>query len=170
MHAGVSQRTFFRYFASKEEVLLDWLDSYNVKICQSLRQRQPEESDIEALRRGLDHYGKIPKEESDRAALVNRLALTSSTLRGRLLSKMAEWEERIAWVLSERAEREPAGDFRAKLLAGFVMSILNTAFRESGKNGVNIPVANLIDQGFTFLVSDGEVIFSSNCVRNGRSV
>lgn len=148
VRANVSQRTFFRYFPSKEHAILEWFDLYNVKICDRLRRRPPEESELEVLRRALDHFCHLTPQDAGRVQLIRKLAAESTTLRSSLLNKQSEWEEHIAAVLSERKGRHAGSDYRSKFLAGFAMSVLVTAFREVGAGENALTVEDIVDLGF----------------------
>jgi len=77
--AGVSQRTFFRYFACKEDVVVHWLDSYNDRICQRLRERPRDESLVRALRRALDVYCDLDEAETERVEILKGCGLAVET-------------------------------------------------------------------------------------------
>jgi AcrR family transcriptional regulator len=144
--AGVSQRTFFRYFACKEDVVLEWLDGYMERICERLRKRPPDEPDLEALRRAMDHFCHLPPAEIERVELVQKLSNASWTLRARLLTKNASWESHIAREL----ERREVPAIRAAFLANFAIGVLNVAFRDRPIRDQDL-IESLIDAGFEVL-------------------
>lgn len=151
VRAKVSQRTFFRYFPSKEHPILEWFDWFNERICERLRRRPPDESEIEALRRAFDHFCHLTPQDAGRVELIRKLAAESIALRSSLLNKQSEWERHIAAVLSERGGRDAQSDHRSKFLAGFSMSVLITAFREVGIGGGTLTVEDMVDLGFATL-------------------
>jgi AcrR family transcriptional regulator len=55
---GVSERTFFRYYASKEDVILGALDELGAQLASRLAARPAHEAPFRALRRSFD---LIPK-------------------------------------------------------------------------------------------------------------
>jgi AcrR family transcriptional regulator len=144
--AGVTQRTFYRYFSCKEDVLLEWLDSYNINICQRLSKRPVNEPPLESLRRALDAFCNMPASEVERSKSVETLTDTSWTLRARMLSKFADWEGRIAAELVMRGIAPLHADF----LGAFAVSVLSVAFR-TARHREDCSVEDLIDEGFEVL-------------------
>ncbi|ARX87297.1 TetR family transcriptional regulator [Streptomyces alboflavus] len=86
--AGVSKRTFFRYFASKEDVVIQFLADMGTGMCAELAARPAGERPSEALR----HAVWVPLGEcadhSERALRVVRLIL------GRPRCSPASWSGR----------------------------------------------------------------------------
>lgn len=144
--AGVSQRTFFRYFACKEDVALEWLDAYNLKVCERLRGRPADEPLLDTLRRALDPFCEMSGAELGRAEAIQRLASDSLTLRARLLSRLAEWEGHIAAELEARG----IGRVQAAFLGNFAVGVLTVAFRECLTHA-GPTLEALIDRGFDVL-------------------
>ena len=144
--AGVSQRTFYRYFECKEDVVLHWLDSYNELICERLREKPFGEAPLRVLQYAVNVYRDISKEESELARLVQKLVRESWTLRARLLCRLEEWEARIAAELIARG----VNAIDAAHLAGFAVAILSTSFREAHRRK-GVSAGELIDAGFAVL-------------------
>ena len=144
--AGVSQRTLFRYFGCKEDVVLDWLDDYNRRLCERLRKRPADEPVFEALRRGLDLFCHLPDDVTERSRVVRRLAEEAPALQARLLSKYDEWESHIADELRARG----VATIQAALLACFAIGTLKVAFRDVPLHPGRT-VEDLIDEGFEVL-------------------
>lgn len=144
--AGVSQRTLFRHFACKEDVVLHWLDDWNVRVCDRLRRRPVDESPLEALRRALDPFCHLPAGDAERSRWMHGLARKAPSLTARLLGKCAVWEAQIAAALVERG----VDPVRAVFLGNFAIGILNVAFREPPP-GDAPGVEALIDAGFAIL-------------------
>src|ERR1700737_5249460 len=54
--AGVSRRTFFRYFTSKEDVVFAFLDHGARRLCEEVVSRPPEESPVMAVHHALRQH------------------------------------------------------------------------------------------------------------------
>jgi AcrR family transcriptional regulator len=109
--AGVSQRTFYRMFETKEEVLLAWLDHYAPPVIQALREAPSNLSPLEALRMAFIEPARIgdPGQQA-RDALVLRLVAQSPRLRAGYSERIRLWASDLAVILAERAGSESALD------------------------------------------------------------
>src|SRR5437588_13131452 len=63
---GVSRRTFFRYFASKEDVVFAFLDQWGRRLFEEIAGRPPEEAPITAVHRALDQHMEAYQRDADR--------------------------------------------------------------------------------------------------------
>jgi AcrR family transcriptional regulator len=130
--AEVSQSTFFRYFPSKEDLVL-W-DEYDPRLLAALREQPPELSPIGALRAAmLTVFGQLTAEElaleQDRGRLINAVP----ELRARSLDFGLQSVDALADALAERVGRS-AGDFEVRNVVGAVMGALLTAWLAVAKD------------------------------------
>jgi len=117
--AEVSQSTFFRYFPTKEDVVLS--DDYDPLMLAAVRDQPPDVPPIEAIRRGIRTvFEQISPEDWQREQDRQRMIFGVPELRARATQKYAELIGMVAAVIAERAGR-PAGDLRARVLAGAVL-------------------------------------------------
>jgi AcrR family transcriptional regulator len=108
---GMSQRTFFRYFASKEDVVLDNYERMGEKLLERLRARPADESDWAALRRAFD---VVAEQYSDadqrlRGATVQQIVEASPILLSAFLEKLDRIQRRLAEELQARTLEESLG-------------------------------------------------------------
>ncbi len=102
--AGVSARTFFRYFATKDEVL----DMGRLERQARLRQAvaQAPGSGLAVVAAAVAVLGEGFHGDRERVALRQRAAASSPVLRGRLFDTFASWEHALATALADRGERD----------------------------------------------------------------
>jgi AcrR family transcriptional regulator len=104
--AEVSKPTLFRYFATKEDLVLHRFADHNGEAARVVRDRQPRVSPVTALHRhfraGLDRYDPVTG-LSDHPEVVafHRLVFTTPSLAGRLTRYQLEDEEALADALGE---------------------------------------------------------------------
>ena len=120
--AEVSPSTFFNYFASKEDLILQ--DDLDPLIIAAFNAQPPELGPVAALRAAMNGiFAAIPAEEmalvQQRTALVQR----DPEVRAAMLSQFAGMVEQVADVLAPRAGR-PSTDFAVRNLAGAVIGVL----------------------------------------------
>jgi AcrR family transcriptional regulator len=102
--AEVSKPTLFRYFATKEDLVLHRFADHNGEAARVVRDRQAGISPVTALHRhflaGLDRYEPVTG-LNDQPAVVafHRLVFDTPSLAGRLTQYMLEDEEALAGAL-----------------------------------------------------------------------
>jgi AcrR family transcriptional regulator len=128
----VSQRTLFRYFANKDEIVLAVLEEIYAAFLTKLRDRPAAEAPLEAMRGAIRAVWRDLNDSAAaevRAAIATTLTLADSVpaLFAANLRRLAEWEERLVTVVAERAGTDPATDPRPLL----VVAAFDTVFRVS---------------------------------------
>lgn len=123
--AGISRRSYFRYFANKDEAIAEALASIGRTIAQALTQRPPDESPWDALRHAFEPLLEQASADPNAAALA-RLMLERPNLQQR---KDASWQAEIAAALESRlaADRGDDTSLRARALAASAIACLHTA-------------------------------------------
>ncbi|MFI2641884.1 TetR/AcrR family transcriptional regulator [Streptomyces sp. NPDC018610] len=120
--AEVSKPTLFRYFPTKEDLLLHRFADHQGEAARVVRDRRPGVPPMAALhqhfRAGLDRYEPVTG-LSDHPAVVefHRLVFTTPSLAGRLTQYMLEDEQALAGAL------DPGPDIRARLKAAQVIAV-----------------------------------------------
>ena len=119
--AEVSQSTFFRYFPSKEDVVL--LDRYDPLLLAALVAQPAELSPIAALRRTLRSVlGGLPADELERERQRAMLIVSVPELRARALDDLAASLQPFAEAVAERTGR-PVDDSAVRALTGAVLGV-----------------------------------------------
>jgi AcrR family transcriptional regulator len=145
--ALLSTRTFFRYFASKEEVVFQREREYVSHLRHLIAARPPDESPELALARALLRYAEMLQEERD--VLIPRMKLLSVTpellAKGLLLKRQVELE--AADQLAQRS-RQPL-DLRLRTIADARVAALAAASTEWFLSGGEQPYRVLLEEAFT---------------------
>jgi len=124
--AEVSPSTFFRYFPTKEDVVLQ--DDMELLWVEAFQEQPPEMSPIAAMRAGL-HAGFARMGEAEWAQMheMTQLAMTVPAVRARMLAELARTTQVLAEAVAERTGRDP-GDFAVRTLAGAVVGVAMAAY------------------------------------------
>ena len=107
--AEVSKPTLFRYFATKEDLVLHRFADHNGEAARVVRDRQAGASPVTALHRhfraGLDRYEPVTGlNDHPEVVTFHRLVFTTPSLAGRLTRYMLEDEEALAGALGPGIE------------------------------------------------------------------
>ncbi|MFI6942958.1 TetR family transcriptional regulator [Streptomyces sp. NPDC050418] len=134
----VSQRTFFRYFAGKEQVVFAVQEMVEARFVESLRGRPADEPPFEALRRAvLDAWESIG--ESIEALVpvemymrVFRMIESTPALLAVQMRRTVETEEETVRILAAREGLDPDVDPRPRVAVAAFGGVMQLAGRRWG--------------------------------------
>jgi len=134
--AGVSQKTVFNYFPSKEDLFYDEVPAREAALVAAVRERQPDESILVALRRqNIANCGRM---SSPRFAAFARIIEESPALRAKELEIMAGFTRVLSEALqTELGVEELDARVAASLLVGVQWQFFVVARRRAleGRHG-----------------------------------
>jgi AcrR family transcriptional regulator len=147
--AEISKATFFRYFATKGEVIFgNDLDQYS-DLQHAILERPGSEDDLMAVRHAM-RQGWTPTLDPRRTARQTRAARTSPLLRGLSFDLAVKWQAAISEALARRRGLT-APDQRCRLVAGVAFAVLSNAINHwMDKDGAG-DLRTVIDHGFEML-------------------
>jgi len=120
--AEVSPSTFFRYFPTKEDLVLQ--DDMDVRMIEAFQQQPPGLSVIAAVRAATrEVFGSYTAADLDVLRETTRLTMTVPEIRARALDEFARSIEAIAEAMGKRAGR-PADDLAVRTVAGAVIGVI----------------------------------------------
>ncbi|MFJ9696517.1 TetR family transcriptional regulator [Kitasatospora sp. NPDC101183] len=131
--AGVSKRTFFRYFASKEDVIVHVLAELGADMRAELASRPPEEPPSVALRHAVAVSVTSCTDHPDQARRVVRLILDTPALYARFLERQAQWREELAAELATRTGS--ADGLHPRLAAGTALAAFDVILQQWSTTG-----------------------------------
>lgn len=149
--AGISRRTFFYYFKSKDEILLAMQGGLGEMLAAALAQEPAAERPIRAVR---DAMLRISGTYDPAEMLVlDRLMRSSETVMARKQASYVQHEATLFAALRDRwpqPERETALRLVAMLSIGALRVSLETFNREEGQR----PIAILLNEAFDALEAE----------------
>ncbi|WP_308166773.1 TetR/AcrR family transcriptional regulator [Nocardia albiluteola] len=123
--AGISRRSFFRYFGTKEDIVFGDLGEQGPVIGAALRQRPDSEPIWTALRHA---FTVLNMHSPQRGVAIGRLVATSPALRAAHLEKHLRWQEDL---VPEVERRLGAGDappgLRGRAIVATALACLDAA-------------------------------------------
>ncbi|MFD2796685.1 TetR/AcrR family transcriptional regulator [Promicromonospora vindobonensis] len=134
--AGISRRSFFHYFGSKEDVVLGDLEALGLRVRDALEARPATETAWEALRAALMTL-QGPDTDAATELQIAGMYADAPSLRARHLEKHLRWQELLAPDVERRLGIAPAAtvDPRARAVIAAALACLDIAveaWRESG--------------------------------------
>jgi AcrR family transcriptional regulator len=126
--AGVSRRTFFRYFPSKEDVVVETSDALAEDVLAAFARRPLPEPPLVAVHRALRPVLEARLADARQARAIVRLLRESRTLRRAMLERHARMEERLGTLLARRMRADRGKDPTPALLAFVTRALMDTAF------------------------------------------
>ncbi|WP_075834902.1 TetR family transcriptional regulator [Deinococcus marmoris] len=123
--AGISPRSFFRYFATKEDVVMGDFFPYVRLIEAALRTRPREEKVLTAWRRALNTLVESTEGDVKGSLRTVRVMNSTASLRARHLEKHLAWAEILVPLV---AERLPSGPFQRDVPARAIVLCGLTCF------------------------------------------
>jgi AcrR family transcriptional regulator len=122
--AGLTERTFFRYFADKREMLFKDSELLQAHIANAVATAPDTVTPMEAVAAGLEAAGIVFQQDAERMRLRQAIIASNAELQARELSKLTALAGAITDALRERG----IADATARLSAEAGIVIFKTAF------------------------------------------
>lgn len=123
--AGVTERTYFRHFADKREVIFDGEVALQASFAGAVADA-PDLAPMEVLRHAFSSLASRAEGDRDLQARQHRVIAAAPQLRERAAIKAAHLEEAVTAALEQRGTPEPM----ASLAASCGLAVLSRARRE----------------------------------------
>jgi AcrR family transcriptional regulator len=151
--AGVSPRTFFNYFSSKEEAIVGVDGGVLTEMAEALRDRPAEENAVEALR-------AILLDRTDPTTILRKWRLRNELVRRypallpRYLAAMADVDIALATALADRLGVDPRTDPEPRILVASVLAGLRAGLAWWDESDRAEPLADVLDRAFSSVVPE----------------
>ncbi|MFG1851982.1 TetR family transcriptional regulator [Actinomadura geliboluensis] len=136
----VSQRTFFRYFATKEDVVTVFLAEHDQLLGEALAARPPGERPFaalfESLRVVLETIAEGDPAESVRFRRVRQVIESTPSLMAAQMARYSASAEALAAEIARREGVDPAEDLRPRILVAFYLAAVKVAFEECARREI----------------------------------
>jgi len=148
--AGLSRTTFFRYFGTKEDVVLGRMCEIGHEIAAALAGRPEGERPWDSLRRAFDVIAQADPGEPGRPQDFTRLLSDACALMTRQWEKTQGWQSMLVPEISRRLGG-PARDLRARALVASAIDCLDAATDARTAGDGTTPLSVLLDQAMSEL-------------------
>jgi AcrR family transcriptional regulator len=138
--AGLTERTFFRYFSDKREVLFAGADRLKSLLVDEVTEAPASATPIEAVASALEVAALLLQENREFAQRRQNAITTNAELQERELIKLASLASAMAEALRERGVQEPT----ASLTGEAGIAIFKVAFERWTDESNDVELAQLI--------------------------
>jgi len=126
--AGVSRRTFFRYFQSKEDVVIAKLSEMGERLANGLDVRPPGEPPVLALQQTLRLvFAEKVAEHPEKTHRLARITVKTPAILARYLERQVTWKVTVTEALARRMTTDPSTDPRPAVLVAVAFAAFDTA-------------------------------------------
>lgn len=136
----VSQRTFFRYFATKEDVVTAFLADHDEILKDALAARPPGERPftalLESLRVMLRSISEGDPADGLRFRRVRQVIEATPSLMAAQLARHAASAEALAAEIARREDVDPEHDLRPRIVVAFFQGALKVAFEDCARRDI----------------------------------
>jgi AcrR family transcriptional regulator len=138
--AGLTERTFFRHFADKREVLFWGAGALQELFVSAVASAPEGAKPLEAVAEALAAAGAVLQQRGDYPRQRQSIILASAELRERELIKLATLAAALAEALRQRGVKDPA----AGLLAEIAIAVFKSAFERWVAEGNQLDLPGLM--------------------------
>jgi AcrR family transcriptional regulator len=149
--AGISPRSFFRYFPAKEDVVLAGLAEAGQRVSAALARRPEGEGPWDALRHALRVLVEDPVYPAAQLDTIARIILETPSVRARDMEKQEQWAELLTPEIARRLGSPVSGPLpdpeqRARAIIGAALACLRTATEAWLRSAGTADPAAILDQ------------------------
>jgi AcrR family transcriptional regulator len=131
---GTSQRTFFRYFASKDAIVLDLARRIDQRLLDALDARPASEGAVTALRNAYCSTSHVEPANRERTMQLAKVLARSPELRARAHGEHVNDSQELLARLAKRMG-VPTTDRRVRVLATAVTAVVSVEFNRWADGG-----------------------------------
>ncbi|MEU2609284.1 TetR/AcrR family transcriptional regulator [Streptomyces albus] len=146
--AGISQRSLFRYFGTKEDLVCGDQEALGALLKRTVEQQPAEMSAWDALRAGFEVI-LTANHSRERALELSRLIFDTPSLHARYIEKRLRWQAELVPVVRARLGDGPgraASDTQARAIVATVFACIDTATELWAEHEGRIDLADLYEQ------------------------
>jgi AcrR family transcriptional regulator len=149
--AGVAPRTFWSYFSSKEDAVIDRDPEWPNSLRTALLERPAGEDAVTSLRLVLEHYVGERLVDSKRAVRRQRLIRREPHLMAAVAASFDEIERALVSAVADRLGADPAIDLRPGVLVGAACGACRVAQQRWADDAARRPFPELVEEAFNQL-------------------
>jgi AcrR family transcriptional regulator len=156
---GISSRSLFRYFATKEDLVLGKVTPQGEVVAAALASRPSDESPWDALRAAFESL-RGPDYDEERQLAVTKMIYATPSLRARYIDKRMNWTALLVPEVARRLRRAggiPKGELElsARAIVSTALTCLGLAGEAWAAQDGKVDIAVLYDTAIEAVRSKG---------------
>jgi AcrR family transcriptional regulator len=147
--AGISRRSMFRYFASKEAIIFDSMQDVGEQVAEVLAKRPREEDPWISLRHSFGVMITYNVDDPERTLAFWRMLDETASLKARHFEQLMRWQELLVPDIAARlGEAEEGGGYGpcAPAVVGAALACLDAANHAWLRSNGKADVVRLLDE------------------------
>lgn len=148
--AGVSPRSFFRYFSSKSDLLAQGVLSYGQSIGEAIEACPKSWPPLEVMKHVTQDIAEFVASDP-RTRVIMRIGESSVAAREALAGSLVTIEDRVAEAFQSRLRKGAANPLKTRLYAALTLSILQVVTKSWANETKDTEICLVTHQAFTIL-------------------
>ena len=157
---GISRRTFFRYFGSKDDLVFSWMDEQGKFVLPMLASRPAVETPLQAMRHTFVALARHHDAEPERVKLLTRIIFDTPALGGRYHEEHTKWESEFVRILKRGRPGSAKKGFALQIQVATTITAFVCAIRAWAAGKHKTPLQPWVEAAFAAL-EDGIPILPS---------
>jgi AcrR family transcriptional regulator len=149
--AGISRRTFFHYFKSKDDILISLQKGMGEMIAERIREADVDALPLDAIRASV--IGVCAEVPTDDLLAIDRLMRSSAAVQARKQASYVEQEQILFAALSARWP-DPERGMALRLVAMLAIGAIRLATEAMGQEGEQRSLIELLNAAFDALTCE----------------
>ena len=127
--ADIAPRTFFRYFASKDDVFFTDHDEKLEWLREAIGARPTDEPILVSVREAVLAFADNFELDREQMLAKARLMQNTPSLRARNIERQSDWNDVVASAVAKRLRTDPETDLRPQVIASTTLAALQAGVR-----------------------------------------
>ncbi len=149
--ANVSERTFYRYFPTKEDVIFPDGDEKMAHVDEMVANLPKTMSVVEGLRAGIRAITVQTQESTELQLARARLVMSTPSLQSLIMRREQEWVESFADAIAARLDLDQEADIRPELTAAVIVAVFRVVMNRWIRSGGREPIEDMIDDALAYI-------------------
>nr|WP_255171921.1 TetR family transcriptional regulator [Xanthomonas hortorum] len=151
--AGISRRSFFRYFSTKEDAVVGTHGAFGPRVAAAFAARSTSEGVWASLRQAFEVIADKVAEDPEAAARTMRVVYSTASLRAYHMEKHNRWAVDLTPEVVKRLGDVGNQRTEAAALVYSALACLDVALSRFARDPHAVPIHQLLDEAFGALAA-----------------